>query len=60
MVAAAIVDRLLHSDTVLNIRGASYRTRVYVDQQKLKGGGAMVWLTPEACALLVLIAEHLS
>jgi hypothetical protein len=27
---------------VLNIRGASYRMRAYVDQQKLRGGGAMV------------------
>jgi len=42
VVASAIVDRLLHSATVLNIRGASYRMRAYVDQQKLKGGGAMV------------------
>ena len=42
VVASAIVDRLLHSATVLNIRGASYRMRNYVDQQKLKGGGAMV------------------
>jgi DNA replication protein DnaC len=42
VVASAIVDRLLHSATVLNIRGASYRMRTYVDQQKRKGGGAMV------------------
>jgi DNA replication protein DnaC len=42
VVASAIVDRLLHSATVLNIRGASYRMRNYVAQQKLKGGGAMV------------------
>jgi DNA replication protein DnaC len=42
VVASAIVDRLLHTATVLNIRGASYRMRAYVDQQKLKGGGAMV------------------
>jgi hypothetical protein len=36
VVASAIVDRLLHSATVLNIRGASYRMRNYVDQQKLR------------------------
>src|ERR1019366_1668355 len=42
VVASAIVDRLLHTATVLNIRGASYRMRAYVAQQKLKGGGAMV------------------
>ena len=42
VVASDIVDRLLHTATVLNIRGASYRMRNYVAQQKLKGGGAMV------------------
>ena len=42
VVAGAIVDRLLHDATVLNIRGHSYRMRAYVDQQKLRGGGAMV------------------
>ena len=40
--ASASVDRLLHSATVLNIRGASYRMRNYVAQQKLKRAGAMV------------------
>jgi mRNA-degrading endonuclease HigB of HigAB toxin-antitoxin module len=40
--ASAIVDRLLDSATVLNIRGASYRMRNYVAQQKHKGGGATV------------------
>ena len=39
VVASAIVDRPLHSATVLNISGASYRTRAYVDQQQLRGVG---------------------
>jgi DNA replication protein DnaC len=42
VVAFAIVDRLLHTATVLNIRGASYRMRAYTAQQRLKGGSAMV------------------
>jgi DNA replication protein DnaC len=42
VVAAAIVDRLLHNATVLNIRGQSYRTRNYVAEQKAKGGGAKI------------------
>ena len=42
VVAGAIVDRLLHTATVMNIRGASYRARAYAAKQKLKGGGAMV------------------
>ncbi len=42
VVAGAIVDRLLHTAAVMNIRGASYRARVYAAKQKLKGGGAMV------------------
>ena len=46
VVTAAIVDRLLHSAAVLNIRDASYRMRAYAAQQKLKGGGAMVGLAP--------------
>ena len=36
VVAFAIVDRLLHTAPVFNIRGASYRMRNYVDQQKLR------------------------
>ncbi len=40
VVAGAIVDRLLHNATVLNVRGHSYRTRNYVDAQKAKGGAA--------------------
>jgi DNA replication protein DnaC len=40
VVAGAIVDRLLHNATVLNVRGHSYRTRNYVDAQKAKGGDA--------------------
>jgi DNA replication protein DnaC len=36
VVAGAIVDRLLHNATVLNVRGHSYRTRNYVDAQKEK------------------------
>ena len=42
MVASAIVDRLLHTATVLNIRGVGYRMRAYTAQQRLKGGRAMV------------------
>ena len=42
VVASAIVDRLLHSAIVLNIRNASYRIRNYAVQQKLRGGGSMV------------------
>ncbi len=42
VVAGAIVDRLLHTATVMNIRGASYRARAYAAKQKVKGGGAMV------------------
>ncbi len=43
VVASAIVDRLLHNATVLNIRGASYRMRHYEAQQQTpKGGSAMV------------------
>jgi DNA replication protein DnaC len=42
VVAGAIVDRLLHTATVMKIRGASYRARAYTAKQKLKGGGAMV------------------
>ena len=33
VVASAIVDRLLHKATVLNIRGRSYRMRAYQDAQ---------------------------
>jgi DNA replication protein DnaC len=39
VVAAAIVDRLLHKATVLNIRGRSYRMRAYQGEAP-KGGGA--------------------
>lgn len=43
VVASAVVDRLLHRATVLNIRGASYRMRHYEAEQKPpKGGRAMV------------------
>jgi DNA replication protein DnaC len=42
VVAGAIVDRLLHTATVMNIRGASYRARAYAAKQRQKGGGAMV------------------
>jgi DNA replication protein DnaC len=34
VVASAIVDRLLHKATVLNIRGKSYRMRAYEEHQK--------------------------
>ena len=38
VVAAAIVDRLLHNATVLNIRGRSYRMRAHQDTQPGKNG----------------------
>jgi len=41
VVAGAIVDRLLHNATVLNIRGKSYRMRAYNDQDR-EGGAAIV------------------
>ena len=40
VVAAAIVDRLLHNATVLNVRGHSYRTRNNADAHRAKGGDA--------------------
>ena len=41
VVAAAIVDRLLHRATVLNIRGRSYRMRAHQpDPPAAKGGAA--------------------
>ena len=42
VVASAIIDRLLHNASVLNIRGHSYRMRGYAAQQKEKEGGARV------------------
>jgi DNA replication protein DnaC len=42
VVASAIIDRLLHRATVLNIRGKSYRMRAYHEQQKQEGGAAIV------------------
>jgi DNA replication protein DnaC len=43
VVASAIVDRLLHNATVLNIKGHSYRMRRYAaSQQQPTGGRAMV------------------
>lgn len=39
VVATAIVDRLLHRATVINIKGNSYRMRAYHEEQK---GGAIV------------------
>lgn len=39
VVAGAIVDRLLHRATVINIKGKSYRMRAYHEQQE---GGAIV------------------
>jgi DNA replication protein DnaC len=35
VVAGAIIDRLLHRATVLNIKGKSYRMRAYHEQQKV-------------------------
>ena len=40
VVAAAIVDRLLHRATVLNIRGRSYRMRAYQAEAPAAKGGA--------------------
>ena len=44
VVASAIVDRLLHNATVINIRGQSYRMRKYQPMLSANGpgGGAMV------------------
>jgi DNA replication protein DnaC len=42
VVASAIVDRLLHNATVINIKGASYRMRRYADTQHAKKGGDIV------------------
>ena len=43
VVATAIVDRLLHSATVLNVRGRSYRMRAHEEAAANgKGGGARV------------------
>ena len=42
VVASAIVDRLLHNATVINIKGHSYRMRRYDAAQQAKGGSAMV------------------
>jgi len=42
VVASAIVDRLLHTASVINIRGGSYRMRKYTAQQKASGGDGMV------------------
>jgi DNA replication protein DnaC len=39
VVAGAIVDRLLHKATVLNIKGRSYRMRAYHEQQKAETKG---------------------
>ena len=40
--AGAIVDRLLHNATVLNIRSHSYRIRAHQEQVTLMGGRALV------------------
>jgi DNA replication protein DnaC len=45
VVASAIVDRLLHNATVINIKGHSYRMRAYRDEAgngRTEGGGATV------------------
>ena len=36
--AGAIVDRLLHRATVINIKGKSYRMRAYHEQERQEGG----------------------
>jgi DNA replication protein DnaC len=41
-VAGAIVDRLLHNATVLNIRGHSYRMRAHQEPTNPRGGPAVV------------------
>ena len=60
VVASAIVDRLLHSATVLNIRGASYRVRNNVASRSSRE--AVLWLADprdlctfraQLCALFV-------
>jgi DNA replication protein DnaC len=38
VVATAIVDRLLHSATVVNVRGRSYRMRAHQDTTEAKNG----------------------
>ena len=40
VVAAAILDRLLHHATVVNIKGRSYRMRRHQDQLEENGGAA--------------------
>lgn len=42
VVASAIVDRLLHVATVINIKGHSYRARRYTEGQQKPGGNGMV------------------
>jgi DNA replication protein DnaC len=42
VVASAIIDRLLHKATVLNIKGKSYRMRAYQEQESREGGSAIV------------------
>lgn len=42
VVASAMVDRLLHDATVLNIRGQSYRMRAHQAPTTRKGGPAAV------------------
>jgi DNA replication protein DnaC len=42
VVAGAIVDRLLHDATVLDIRGHSYRMRAHHEPTTRKGGHAVV------------------
>jgi DNA replication protein DnaC len=37
VVASAIVDRLLHKATLINIKGHSYRMRRYDTAQQAKG-----------------------
>ncbi len=41
-VAGAIVDRLLHDATVLDIRGHSYRMRAHQEPPTRNGGPAVV------------------
>ena len=38
VVAGAIIDRLLHRATVINIKGKSYRMRAYHEQERQEGG----------------------
>ena len=58
VVATAILDRLLHHATVVNIKGQSYRMRAHVPSAT--GGLRYAPLTSIASALFVANSRHLS